>query len=42
MIIDNVGNYRKFGLPDKPRNWESMFAGLRAGKGIIPTYVKNI
>jgi hypothetical protein len=24
MIIDNVGNYRKFGLPDKPRNWESM------------------
>ena len=20
MIIDNVGNYRKFGLPDKPRN----------------------
>ena len=42
MIIDNVGNYRKFGLPDKPRNWESMFAGLRAGKGIIPTYVKKI
>ena len=23
MIIDNVGNYRKFGLPDKPRNWEA-------------------
>ena len=42
MIIDNVGNYRKFGLPDKPRNWESMFAGLRAGKGIIPTYVKKL
>ena len=42
MIIDNVGNYRKFGLPDKPRNWESMFAGLRAGKGIIPTYVKKV
>ena len=42
MIIDNVGNYRKFGLPDKPRNWESMFAGLRAGKGIIPTYVKKM
>lgn len=42
MIIDNVGNYRKFGLPDRPRNWESMFAGLRAGKGIIPTYVKKV
>ena len=42
MIIDNVGNYRKFGLPDKPRNWESMFAGLRVGKGIIPTYVKKL
>ena len=42
MIIDNVGNYRKFGLPDKPRNWESMFAGLRAGKGIIPPYVKKM
>ena len=39
---DKVGNFRKFGLPDKPRNWESMFAGLRAGKGIIPTYVKKV
>ena len=42
IIIDNVGNFRKFGLPDKPRNWESMFAGLRAGKGIIPPYVKKM
>lgn len=42
LIIDNVGNYRKFGLPDKPRNWESMYSGLRAGKGIIPTYVKKM
>ena len=42
MIIDNVGNYRKFGLPDKPRNWEGMFAGLIAGKGIIPSYVKKV
>ena len=41
MIIDNVGNYRKFGLPDKERNWESMFAGLRAGKGTIPAYAKK-
>ena len=42
IIIDNVGSFRKFGLPDKLRNWESMFAGLRAGKGIIPTYVKKV
>ena len=42
IIIDNVGNFRKFGLPDKPRNWESMFSGLRAGKGIIPPYVKKM
>ncbi|HBE55004.1 MAG TPA: hypothetical protein DDW22_02880 [Prevotellaceae bacterium] len=42
VIIDNVGNYRKFGLPDKPRNWEGMFAGLRAGKGVVPTYVKKV
>ncbi len=41
MIIDNVGNYRKFGLPDKERNWESMFVGLRAGKGVIPAYAKK-
>lgn len=42
MIIDNVGNYRKFGLPDKPRNWASMFAGLRAGKGSTPPYAKKM
>ncbi len=41
MIIDNVGNYRKFGLPDKPRDWAAMFAGLKAGKGTIPPYVKK-
>ena len=29
MIIDNVGNYRKFGLPDQERNWPAMFVGLR-------------
>jgi len=41
MIIDNVGNYRKFGLPDSERKWEGMYAGLRAGKGTIPTYAKK-
>ena len=40
IIIDNVGNYRKFGLPDKERNWPSMFAGLREGKGILPPSLK--
>lgn len=41
MILDNVGNYRKFGLPDKERNWEAMYAGLRAGKGTVPPSVKK-
>ena len=42
VIIDNVGNYRKFGLPDKPRHWESMYAGLKAGKGNVPSFVKKL
>ncbi len=41
MIIDNVGNYRKFGLPDKDRDWVAMFSGLKAGKGAIPSYVRK-
>ena len=40
MIIDNVGNYRKFGLPDKERNWAAMYAGLRDGKGVVPPSLK--
>ncbi len=40
MIIDNVGNYRKFGLPDIVRNWAGMFSGLRDGKGIMPPSLK--
>lgn len=40
IIIDNVGNYRKFGLPDVERNWEGMFTGLRDGKGILPPSLK--
>ena len=40
MIIDNVGNYRKFGLPDKERKWDAMFSGLRDGKGILPPSLK--
>ena len=40
MIIDNVGNYRKFGLPDHERNWVGMFTGMRDGKGILPASLK--
>lgn len=42
MIIDNVGNYRKFGYPDRPRDWPSMFAGLKAGKGVAPPYARKM
>ena len=42
MIIDNVGNYRKFGLPDRYRDWDAMFEGLMPGKGAIPSYVKKV
>ena len=42
MIIDNVGNYRKFGFPDVPRNWAAMYAGLKAGKGVVPPYMRKL
>lgn len=41
MIIDNVGNYRKFGLPDKRRDWAAMFAGIKSGRGTVPPSVKS-
>lgn len=41
MIIDNVGNYRKFGLPDRERNWKAMYAGVRAGKGSVSVFAKK-
>ena len=41
MIIDNVGNYRKFGLPDRYRDWDAMFEGKMAGKGAVPSYVQK-
>ena len=34
MLIDNVGLYRVFGLPVVNRNWEAMFRGKEAGKGL--------
>lgn len=42
MIIDNVGNYRKFGLPDRYRDWDAMFEGDMPGKGAVPSYVKKV
>lgn len=33
VLIDNVGLYRMFGLPNARRNWERMFYGESAGKG---------
>lgn len=35
VLIDNVGLYRMFGLPDAERNWDRMFEGFAAGKGSI-------
>ena len=37
VLIDNVGLYRVFGLPVVPWDWESMFRGELAGKGVPPT-----
>lgn len=35
IILDNVGSYRLFGLPSDERDWERMFEGKLAGKGMI-------
>lgn len=33
-ILDNVGLYRLFGLPNADRDWEAMFLGKQTGKGV--------
>lgn len=38
MIIDNVGNYRKFGLPDRYRDWDAMFEGMMSGRCEVSSY----
>lgn len=38
MIIDNVGNYRKFGLPDRYRDWNAMFEGMMSGRCEVSSY----
>ena len=34
IILDNVGLYRLFGLPNAERDWQTMFLGLQTGKGV--------
>ena len=34
IILDQVGLYRLFGLPTEERNWQQMFVGKMAGKGV--------
>jgi len=34
LILDNVGLYQGFGLPTDRRDWERMFLGTTAGKGV--------
>lgn len=36
--IDNVGNYRKFGLPDRYRDWNAMFEGMMSGRCEVSSY----
>ncbi|MCD7710640.1 MAG: DEAD/DEAH box helicase [Porphyromonadaceae bacterium] len=42
VIIDNVGLYRLFGLPNAERDWPAMFAGEVAGKGSLRRKRKEI
>lgn len=35
LILDNVGNYRLFGLPSADRDWQTMFDGGLKGKGNV-------
>lgn len=41
VLIDNVGLYRAFGLPIRPWDWEAMFQGLAAGKGMTAAQAAN-
>ena len=34
IILDNVGLYRLFGLPNAERDWKAMFLGQQTGKGV--------
>ena len=41
LILDNVGLYRLFGLPSDDRDWQAMFEGCVAGKGILTEKVEG-
>ena len=41
LILDNVGLYRLFGLPSDDRDWQAMFDGCVAGKGILTGEVEG-
>ncbi len=41
LILDNVGLYRLFGLPSDDRDWQAMFEGRVAGKGILTKEVEG-
>ena len=41
LILDNVGLYRLFGLPSDDRDWQAMFEGRVAGKGILTKEVEE-
>ena len=41
LILDNVGLYRLFGLPSDDRDWQAMFEGRFAGKGILTKEVER-
>ena len=41
LILDNVGLYRLFGLPSDDRDWQAMFEGCVAGKGILTGEVEG-
>ena len=42
LILDNVGLYRLFGLPSDDRDWQAMFEGRVAGKGILTEKVEGL
>lgn len=41
LILDNVGLYRLFGLPSDDRDWQAMFEGRVAGKGILTEEIEE-
>ena len=42
LILDNVGLYRLFGLPSDDRDWQAMFEGRVAGKGILTEEMEGL